>query len=68
MEIIDKTLERFGRDKFGNRFVRGIVPDNQPFTIIEYIGGDGKSSFEYHSFFNLEVEYNMWKAVFEQLD
>lgn len=73
--MIDDLLEKFGREKFGDRFVRGVTPDNQPFTIIEYIGPDGEIWHEEHSFFGLEEEYRRWKevseirkAVFEMLD
>lgn len=73
--MIDDLLERFGREKFGDKFVRGVTPDNQPFTIMEYIGPDGEIWHEEHSFFNLEKEYEEWKeqqgfkkAVMEMLD
>lgn len=63
--MIDDLLEKFGREKFGDRFVRGIVPDNQPFTIIEYIGPDGEIWHESHPFFDLESEYEKWKEIIE---
>ena len=63
--MIDDLLEKFGRDKFGDRFVRGIVPDNQPFTIIEYIGPDGEIWHESHPFFDHEPEYEKLKEIVE---
>ena len=63
--MIDEILDRFGREKFGDRFVRGITPDNQPFTVMEYIGPDGEIWHEEHSFFHLEDEYKKWKEVSE---
>ena len=63
--MIDDLLEKFGREKFGDKFVRGIVPDNQPFTIIEYIGPDGEIWHKAHPFFDLEQEYEKWKEITE---
>ena len=63
MMTTQEMLEKFGREKFGNRFVRGVCPDNQPFTIIEYVGPDGEIWHESHSFLDLESEYEKWKEV-----
>ena len=61
--MIDELLERFGRERFGDRFVRGIVPDNQPFTIIEYIGPDGEIWHGEHSFFKEIPRDNYGTAI-----
>lgn len=55
-------LEQFGREKFGDKFIRAVYPGNQPFCVIEFYDSNGNVDAEGHSVSNLKKEYENWKT------
>ena len=57
-----EKLERIGRAKYGQKFIRVSFPDDQPFAVLEHRGHLGRRMVDAYGLFDesIDLEYDRY--------